>query len=68
MRYVTMTLAVTLLLAIAVFAIQNLSAVDVSFLVWSFSLPKTLLILVTYALGMVSGWGLVELVKMVFRK
>ena len=67
MRYVTMTLAIALLLAIGIFAIQNLPRVDVSFLFWSFSMPKTVLILVTYFLGMVTGWGLVELVKMVVR-
>jgi putative membrane protein len=66
MRYVTGTLAVVLLVAIVVFSFQNRAAVDVSFLAWSVSIPKVFLILGTYVLGMVSGWGLVELVKKAF--
>lgn len=66
MRYVTGTIAVLLLLLVAIISFQNWGAVDVSFLVWSTSLPKVFLILGTYLLGMVSGWGLVELVKRAF--
>jgi uncharacterized integral membrane protein len=56
MRYVTGTLAVSLLVAIVIFSIQNRTAVDVSFLVWLLSVPKAFLILGTYLLGIVSGW------------
>jgi uncharacterized integral membrane protein len=63
MRYVTGGLAVLLLVAIVIFSIQNRTAVDVSFLIWSVSIPKVFLILGTYLLGMISGWGLLELVK-----
>jgi uncharacterized integral membrane protein len=63
MRYVTGALAIALLLAVLVFSIQNRGAVDVSFLIWSMSMPKIFLILGTYVLGMVSGWGLVALLK-----
>lgn len=63
MRYVTGTVAALLFLIVGVVSFQNREAVDVSFLVWSTSLPKVFLILGTYVLGMVSGWGLVELVK-----
>jgi lipopolysaccharide assembly protein A len=63
MRYVTGALAIGLLLAVLVFAIQNRETVGVSFLVWSLSIPKVFLILGTYVLGMLSGWGAVELVK-----
>ena len=66
MRYVTGGLAVVLLLLVVIFAIQNLGGTEVSFLVWSVTLPKVLLILGTYVLGMFSGWGLVELVKWFF--
>jgi uncharacterized integral membrane protein len=67
MHYVTGALVVVLLVAIGIFSVQNLAAVDVSFLAWSFSTPKIFLILGTYVLGMFSGWGLVELVKTAFR-
>ena len=66
MRYVTGSIAVLLLGAILIFSIQNRTAVDVSFLLWSVSIPKVFLILGTYVLGMVSGWGLLELVKRSF--
>lgn len=63
MKYVTSTVAAIALLAIAIFAIQNLEAIDVSFLVWSAKISKVVVILGTYVLGMVSGWGLVEMIK-----
>lgn len=66
MRYVTTTLAILLFLIVVIFSLQNRGAVDVSFLIWSTSLPKIFLILGTYVLGMVSGWGLVELLKRAF--
>jgi uncharacterized integral membrane protein len=66
MRYLTGTLAVMLLVVIVIFSVQNRTAVDVSFLIWSVNIPKVFLILGTYLLGMVSGWGLLELVKRAF--
>jgi uncharacterized integral membrane protein len=66
MQYVTSALAVILLLLVAVFAIQNFAAVDVALFFWSISIPKFVLILVVYIMGMLSGWGLVELVKAAF--
>jgi uncharacterized integral membrane protein len=66
MNYVMGTVAVLLLVVVAIFSIQNLEAIDVSFFVWSMSVPKFLLILGTYVLGTVSGWGLVELAKQAY--
>jgi uncharacterized integral membrane protein len=66
MRYLTGTIAVLLLVAILIFSVQNLTAVEVSFLRWSVSVPKVFLILGTYLLGMISGWGLLALVKKLF--
>ena len=63
MKYVTAAIAVILLIVVLVFSIQNWSVVEVSFFWWSLSTPKVFLILGTYLLGMVSGWGFVELVK-----
>ncbi len=68
MRYVTGAIAAVALLAIAIFAIQNLAAVEVSFLVWSISISKCVVILGAYLFGMVSGWGLMELIKHLFQK
>ncbi len=63
MKYVKITLGVVLAIAVIVFAVQNIATVDVSFLTWSMTVPKVVLILGTYLLGMVSGWGLVEILK-----
>ena len=68
MKYVTGTLAVIALISIAIFSIQNLGAVEVSFLVWSVSISKCIVIIGAYVLGMVSGWGLVELIKQTLAK
>jgi uncharacterized integral membrane protein len=64
MRYVVA--ALWTLLVILVFSVQNRASVDVSFLLWSVSLPKVFLILGTYLLGMLSCWGLVGLIKRAF--
>ena len=63
MKYITTTFGAISLLAIVIFSVQNLEAIDVSFLFWSMSISKVVVILGTYVLGMVSGWGLVELIK-----
>ena len=66
MSYVKGTVVVLLLVAVLVLAIQNRADVDVSFLFWTFRSPKILLILGTYVFGMLSGWGVLELIKRVF--
>ena len=66
MRYVTGTLAILLLLVVVVFSLQNRESVSLTFLAWSLSAPTVFLILGTYVLGMLSGWGLVALVKQLF--
>jgi uncharacterized integral membrane protein len=67
MQYVIRGLTAAALLVIVIFSIQNLEAVDVSFLFWSMSISKVVLVLGTYVLGMISGWGLVELMKRSFQ-
>jgi uncharacterized integral membrane protein len=56
-------LSLTLLVVMVVFGIQNLESTDLQFLVFSLRMPKILLILLVFALGMVSGWGLLDLLK-----
>lgn len=63
MNYVTSVLGAIALLAVAVFSIQNLQAIDVNFLFWSMSISKVVVIIGSYILGMISGWGLVHLVR-----
>lgn len=63
MHYVTTALAVIALIAVIIFSVQNLEAIEVSFLTWSMSMSKVVVIIGSYLLGMVSGWGLVSLIK-----
>ena len=63
MKYVTGTLAVILFVLVVIFSIQNRESVDVWLLMWSISTPKVFLILGAYLLGMLSGWGAVEMLK-----
>ena len=63
MKYVTGKLAVILFLLVVIFSIQNRESVDVWLLMWSISTPKVFLILGAYLLGMLSGWGAVEMLK-----
>ena len=63
MKYVTGTIAVLLFITILIFSIQNLEIVDVRLLTWSMQIRKVFLIMGTYLIGMLSGWGAVEIVK-----
>jgi uncharacterized integral membrane protein len=68
MRYVTTALLIVLSIVVLTFAIQNREPVDVAFLIWSMSLRKIYLVLGTYVLGMLSGWGVVEIAKRLLQK
>ncbi|QDT68681.1 hypothetical protein MalM25_16050 [Planctomycetes bacterium MalM25] len=64
--YISTIAAGLALLAIAVFSVQNLGAVEISFLFWSMTVSKCLVVIGAYLFGMISGWGLVELTKKFF--
>ena len=51
MRYLTTGLAAIALLAIVVFSLQNLGGVEVSFLLWSMTISKCMVIIGAYLLG-----------------
>lgn len=63
MNYLTTAMTAIALIAIVIFATQNLQVVEVDFLLWSLKLSKFLIILGAYVMGMLTGWGIVELVK-----
>jgi putative membrane protein len=67
-RYVKISIAVLVLVAMIVFAVQNIETVKVSFIVWSVDAPQVFVILGTYVLGMLTGWGLVEVLKRTLRE
>ena len=66
MRYVKGALSVLALLAIIIFSVQNLEVIDVSFLSWSMSIPKVMIIVGTYVLGMITGAWLFDFLKYLF--
>ena len=49
-------ISIVLIGIVLVFAIQNVADVEVQFLIWSFALPRAILIVVVFALGMLIGW------------
>ena len=63
MRYVYITLIVVLTASVLLFKLQNLEQVTVSFLSASFTLPVSLLLVLIYVLGMLTGGFLLALVR-----
>ena len=63
MHYVPTALAIIAIVLVAIFAIQNVQIVEVDFLFWSMKLSKFLVILGAYFMGMLTGWGIVEVMK-----
>jgi uncharacterized integral membrane protein len=51
-----MLLGVALMIFVAVFALQNVATVELTFLLWSFSLPRAIMVLVVLAVGFIVGW------------
>jgi uncharacterized integral membrane protein len=68
LQYITAALAIMALVIIGIFAIQNLGAVEVSFLFWSANVSKIIIILATYLLGMLTGGSLWHLIRGYFSK
>jgi putative membrane protein len=55
MQTVKFIISLVLIIAVLVFAIQNIAAVDIQFLLWSFSIPRALLIAALLGIGFVIG-------------
>lgn len=63
MRWVHLIVIIVFAVAIAIFAIQNLELVTVSFLNFSFRLPLAFLVVLIYLLGMATGGSLLRLLQ-----
>ncbi len=63
MRTVYAILLLLFLIVVLIFAVQNLSAMEVMFLGWTITLPKAAVIVVSYLLGMVSGYSVLAFVR-----
>lgn len=67
MRYLKGALAILALVAMIVFSVQNMEAINVSFLSWSLNIPEFLVIAGAYALGMITGAWLFDFLKYLFK-
>ncbi len=63
MRYIKGAFSILVLAVIVIFAVQNLEAIEVSFLSWSVTVPKFLVIIGNYLLGMITGAWLFDFFK-----
>lgn len=48
-------ISLLLIIAVLIFSIQNMAAVEIQFLLWSFSIPRALLIVILLGVGFVIG-------------
>ena len=48
-------LSLLLIIAVLIFAIQNFATVEIQFLLWSFSLPRALMIVALLGIGFIIG-------------
>ncbi|QEG37657.1 LapA family protein [Bythopirellula goksoeyrii] len=67
MHYVKGAFALLVMLIMIIFAVQNLDVINVKFLSWAMSVPKFMVIVGTYVLGMITGAWLFDFLKMLFR-
>lgn len=63
MRYVYMALIVAVTALVPVFEFQNLQAVTVVLLSMSVTLPLSLLVIIVYLLGMLTGGSVLSLLR-----
>jgi putative membrane protein len=68
MRIFYVILLILLAGVTAMFAVQNLQTITVSFLSWSVTLPITLVVIGAYALGMASGGSVLAILRWTMRR
>jgi putative membrane protein len=65
MHTIKSIISLTLIIAVLIFAIQNVAEVEIQFLLWSYSLPRALLIAILLGTGFIIG---MLFYSMVFRR
>jgi uncharacterized integral membrane protein len=50
-----------LIAILVIFILQNIASVTVSFLFWEFTLPRAIILSVTFGLGVLTGLGIFEI-------
>jgi len=68
MRILYLVLIILLAGITALFAVQNLQTITVSFLSWSVTLPIALVIIGAYTLGMASGGSVLAFLRWTVRR
>ena len=63
MLKVKLVLLGLLLVAILVFSLQNLDAMDLRFLLWKVSISRALVLMMVFVFGVLGGWLLGAIVK-----
>ncbi len=51
-----MFLGITLLFLVVLFTLQNVAMVEIQFLLWGFSIPRSLLLFIVLFIGILIGW------------
>ena len=55
MHNIKTIISLLLIIAVLIFSIQNIAAVEIQFLLWSFSIPRALLIVILLGIGFIIG-------------
>jgi putative membrane protein len=55
MQSIKKIISLLLIIAVLIFSIQNIAAVEIQFLLWSFSIPRALLIVILLSIGFIIG-------------
>lgn len=63
MRVINAIILILFLAAIGVFCVQNTGTVSLEFLKYGTDLPLPGLVLIAYAMGMVSGWAVLSYLR-----
>ena len=58
-----LAIAIVVLFIFAIFIVQNAQVVMVSFLFWKIEASRAIVLMVTFVLGLFSGWMLTQLFK-----
>lgn len=55
MQSIKSIISLILIIAVLIFSIQNIAAVEIQFLLWSFSIPRAMLIVILLGIGFIIG-------------
>jgi uncharacterized integral membrane protein len=55
MNSIKSIVSLLLIIAVLIFSIQNIAAVEIQFLLWNFSIPRALLIVILLGVGFIIG-------------